>query len=411
MDVPPSRRYSLDMAENGDSVAVKIGLCGQMFPPMDAALESARRAEQMGWDFINYPDQLSGTHPLGMLKPPVPAADPGAPSGMYSEAWFGSFEMCSAAAAVTEEIEIMLAVVDPLRRSPALMAQEMATLAHLSEGRTTFALGSGEAKQFEPYGEKRVKPIAKMEETVRIFRALWNSGGAPVSRESEFWPLTNAVFPIPLHGGREPEILVVGGTERLFKFAGEECAGWLTFLPGGCMDDLEMLKGMIDAVKAFAAAAGRDPADLRFVAQVFFVLAETDEEAWELLKTPNAGWLGVIGASIAGGAAWKKWGYEHPFGDFNWARDMDITLVSDAQAAELVGSIPDEVLDHSAVWGSPAKVAARLQEFIDVGINEISLFNFAGACDPEYASHWDALSSDLIERLGHAPLKIGAGVA
>jgi phthiodiolone/phenolphthiodiolone dimycocerosates ketoreductase len=397
--------------DRGDMTTdVKFGLCGQMFPPIDAALESAHRAEQLGWDFINYPDQLSGTHPLGMLKPPVPAGDPCAPSGMFSETWFGSFEMCAAAAATTREIEIMLAVVDPLRRSPALMAQEMATLMHLSKGRISFALASGEAKQFEPYGERRVKPIAKLEESLQIFRALWNSGGRPVTRESEFWPLTNAVFPIPRYDEREPDILLVGGTERMFKLAGEQCAGWLTFLPGGCMDDLDLLKEMIDAVKGFAAAGGRDPERLRFVAQVFFVLAETDDNAWQLLRTPNAGWLGVIGASIAGGAAWKKWGYEHPFGDFNWARDMDITLVSREQAAELVEKLPDEVLDHCAVWGSPDKVATRLQEFADVGITEFSLFNFAGACDPESAVHWDGLASDLLTRLGHAPLKASAGV-
>jgi phthiodiolone/phenolphthiodiolone dimycocerosates ketoreductase len=318
--------------------------------------------------------------------------------------------MCAAAAAITSDIEIMLAVVDPLRRSPALMAQEMATLAHLSQGRTTFALGSGEAKQFEPYGEKRVKPIGKLEESIRIFKALWNSGGEPVNRDSEFWPLTNAVFPIPPYEGTDPDIILVGGTERMFRLAGEECAGWLTFLPGGCMDDLELLKQQIDAVKGFAVDAGRDPDTLRFIAQVFFVLAETDEQAWELLRTPNAGWLGVIGASIAGGIAWKKWGYEHPFGDFNWSKDMDITLVTADQAAQLVQKIPDEVLDHCAVWGSPEKVARRLHDFAEVGINEFSLFNFAAACEPEYATRWDALASELITKLGHAPLALPARV-
>jgi alkanesulfonate monooxygenase SsuD/methylene tetrahydromethanopterin reductase-like flavin-dependent oxidoreductase (luciferase family) len=95
-----------------------------------------------------------------------------------------------------------------------------------------------------------------------------------------------------------------------------------------------------------------------------------------------------------------------PPGDFNWARDMDITMVSGEQAAELVEKIPDAVLDHCAVWGSPEKVAARLQEFADAGITEFSLFNFAGACEPEYASRWDELASDLIVRLGHTPLAV-----
>ena len=110
---------------------LKVGICGRMFPPAQDAIASIPRVEALGWDFINYPDQLSGTHPTGMLQTPALAGDPSAPSGMYSDIWLGSFEMCTAAAVLTERLEIMLAVVDPLRRSPALMAQEMATLNHL----------------------------------------------------------------------------------------------------------------------------------------------------------------------------------------------------------------------------------------------------------------------------------------
>ena len=282
-----------------------------MFPPAEDAIASIPRVEALGWDFINYPDQLSGTHPMGMLQTPALAGDPSAPSGMYSDIWLGSFEMCTAAAVLTERLEIMLAVVDPLRRSPALMAQEMATLNHLSKGRITFALGSGEAKQFEPYGETRVKPIGKLEESIRTFKALWESGGQPISRESEFWPLKNAVFPIPQYQGRNPELLMVGGSEKLLRLTGELCEGWLTFMPGGTMDDVGLLADMISAVKAAASDAGKDPERMRFVAQVFASIAETDERAWELARKPPVGWLGVIGAAIAGGAAWKKWGYEH----------------------------------------------------------------------------------------------------
>src|SRR4051794_33566866 len=111
--------------------AVKFGMFGNEFPPMDAALESMQRAEREGWDFIDLPDQLMSTHPLGMLKSPVPSSDPSTPASFYSEVWFGSMEMCAAAAVLTERMEILLAVIDPLRRSPAVMAQEMMTLQHM----------------------------------------------------------------------------------------------------------------------------------------------------------------------------------------------------------------------------------------------------------------------------------------
>jgi phthiodiolone/phenolphthiodiolone dimycocerosates ketoreductase len=385
---------------------LKVGICGRMFPPADEAIASIPRVEALGWDFINYPDQLSGTHPIGMLQTPVVSQDPSAPTGMYSDVWLGSFEMCAAAAILTHTMEIMLAVVDPLRRSPALMAQEMATLQHLSKGRVTFALGSGEAKQFEPYGETRVKPIGRLEESIRVFKALWKSGGLPISRESEFWPLANAVFPIPQYQGRDPELLLVGGSEKLLRLAGELCDGWLTFMPGGTMDDVGLLADMVSAVKAAAARAGKDPEQMRFVAQVFASIAATDERAWELARKPPVGWLGVIGAAIAGGDAWRRWGHEHPFGDFNWSKDMDVTKVTAQQAAQLVAGVPDEILDHTCVWGSPERVAARLQTYVDAGVNEISLFNFAAAAEPDHAREWNGLGSEIRERLGVPPLNL-----
>jgi len=267
-------------------------------------------------------------------------------------------------------------------------------------------LGSGEAKQFEPYGEKRVKPMARLEEAIRIYRALWSSKGEPISRDSEFWPLDDAVFPLARHEWPHPQLLMVGGTEKLLALTGELCDGWLTFLPGGVMDDPEMLSGMIGAVKAAAAQHGRDPQSLRFVAQVFASIAETDERALELARLAPVSWLGVVGASIAGGMAWKKWGYEHPFGDFNWSKDMNINLVSEAQARELSAAVPDEILEHSCIIGSPERVAARLQPFIDAGINELSLFNFANAGDPDHAAQWDTLGSEVRQRLGCAPLAV-----
>jgi hypothetical protein len=47
-----------------------------MFMPAENVVASIGRAERADWDFINYPDQLTGTHPLGLLKAPVMPSDP-----------------------------------------------------------------------------------------------------------------------------------------------------------------------------------------------------------------------------------------------------------------------------------------------------------------------------------------------
>jgi len=389
------------------SKPVKFGLIGAMYPPMDKALESIPRAEGLGWQFIDFPDQITSTNPRGMLTNPVSASDPGAPTSFFSDTFFGSMEMCAAAAVLTTEMEILLAVIDPLRRSPAVMAQEMMTLQHMSNGRMSFAIGAGEEKQFGPYGEARVKPFSRLEEAVHTWRALWDSNGEPVSRESEFWPLTDAVFPIPTHAAGPPELLFVGAGDRIQRLAATVGNGWLTYLPGGSGNDNVAMKALIDNIKERAQAAGRDPVELRFNAQVVTVLAEDDDTAWKLARHPNPGWIAIAAASIDSAKTWEKWGYEHPLGaDFNWARDVNVNIVTKAQAEEMTAKIPDEVTDFALVWGGPERVAPRVQEMIDAGINEVSFFNMAASAEPEYAVHWDGQISRVMELLGGAPLNL-----
>jgi phthiodiolone/phenolphthiodiolone dimycocerosates ketoreductase len=387
-------------------MSVKFGLIGAMYPPMDRALESIPRAERLGWRFIDFPDQITSTNPRGMLTPPVSASDPGAPTSFFSDVFYGSMEMCAAAAVLTSEIEILLAVIDPLRRSPAVMAQEMMTLQHMSSGRMSFAIGAGENKQFEPYGEIRSKPFTRLEEAVHTWRALWESGGEPVSRESEFWPLTDAVFPIPMYESGPPGLLFVGAGERIQRLAGTVGNGWLTYLPGGSGNDNVAMKALIDNIKERAHDAGRDPETLRFNAQVVTVLADDDATAWKLARHPNPGWIAIAAASIDASKTWEKWGYEHPLGDFNWSRDINVNIVTKERAEELCASIPEEVTDFAIVWGGPERVAQRVQEMIDAGINEISFFNMAASAAPEYAVHWDEQISRVIELLGGEPLAL-----
>lgn len=383
---------------------VKFGVFGNEFPPMDAALKSLPRAEAQGWQFIDLPDQIMSTHPQGMLTNPVPAADPSAPTSFYGDAWFGSMEMCAAAAVLTENIEILLAVIDPLRRSPAVMAQGMMTLQHMSKGRMTFAIGAGEEKQFKPFGEVRSKPFARLEDAVSIWKTLWESGGEPVSRESEFWPLTDAIFPIPMWESGPPELLLVGGGPRIQRLAGTVGNGWLTYLPGGAGCDYDWLADYIRGMKEHAEKVGNDPDAMRFNAQVVTVLAEDDKTAWELARHPNPGWIAITCASIDSSKTWEKWGFKNPLGDFNWAQDINPMLATKDRVVEMVTGIPDQVTDFALVWGGPERVADRVQEMIDAGINEISFFNMAASAEPEYGKHWGEQISQVVKLLGGDPI-------
>jgi phthiodiolone/phenolphthiodiolone dimycocerosates ketoreductase len=78
---------------------------------------------------------------------------------------------------------------DTARRNPAVTAQAAATLHQLSKGRAILGIGAGEGMNQSPYGVPADQRVAMFEEAVATIRALWDSGGQPVSRDSPFFPL------------------------------------------------------------------------------------------------------------------------------------------------------------------------------------------------------------------------------
>ena len=67
--------------------------------------------------------------------------------------------------------------------------------------RAILGIGTGEREGNEPYGVDWSKPVARFEEALATIRALWNSNGQLVNRDSEWFPLRNASFRLePLQG-------------------------------------------------------------------------------------------------------------------------------------------------------------------------------------------------------------------
>jgi alkanesulfonate monooxygenase SsuD/methylene tetrahydromethanopterin reductase-like flavin-dependent oxidoreductase (luciferase family) len=217
------------------------------------------------------------------------------------------------------------------------------------------------------------------------------------------------VFPLHPFEGTPPSLLAVGAGPKIFGLAGRVCDGWLTYLPGGLADDYSLIAEMVTAIKQIATESGRDPEALRFNAMVNICLAESDARAWELVRHPVSAWIAIAAAGINSGATWKTLGHINPLGeDFVWSRDMDALVVAAGQVPAMTEQVPDVISDSVYAWGDPERVANRLQKIVDAGINELCLMNVGAGADPEYASTWDALASDVLVRLGRAPLNLDA---
>src|SRR6202020_540429 len=164
-------------------------------------------AVMAGADSVWVPDHINQLFPRSLWKPQycgvakiLPAAD------AYLEPWtmLGHLSARNRGARLPQGV----GVPDPGRRNPAVTAQAAATLHLLSRGRAILGIGTGEREGNEPYGVDWTRPVARFEEAMATIRALWNSGGQLVNRDSPYFPLRNALFDLPPYRGKWPATLV-----------------------------------------------------------------------------------------------------------------------------------------------------------------------------------------------------------
>jgi alkanesulfonate monooxygenase SsuD/methylene tetrahydromethanopterin reductase-like flavin-dependent oxidoreductase (luciferase family) len=146
-------------------------------------------------------------------------------------------------------------VTDTGRRNPAVTAQAAATLHLMTRGRAILGIGTGERVGNEPYGVDWSKPVARFEEALATIRALWNSNGQLVNRDSEWFPLRDAIFTLPPVKGRWPQIWIASHGPRMLRATGRYADGWFPvsfFSPERYAEGLQQ-------VQAAADNANRDP--------------------------------------------------------------------------------------------------------------------------------------------------------
>jgi probable F420-dependent oxidoreductase len=163
-----------------------------------ALAERARRAEQLG-----YSTYLLSDHLLDVLAP-VPAL--------------------AAIAATTERLRIGMFVLNNDLRHPAVLAQELATLDVLSEGRLEIGIGAGwnepeyvaSGIPFEPVPTR----VSRLEEAVTVLKGLFGDG--PFSHAGAHYRIS-ALDGRPKPVQRpHPPILIGGGGKRVLSLAGRE---------------------------------------------------------------------------------------------------------------------------------------------------------------------------------------------
>jgi probable F420-dependent oxidoreductase len=202
--------------------------------------EHARRAEGLGFDTILVPDHVAD----GLFAPLV-ALD--------------------AMAAVTTKLRVGTFVLNNDFRHPVLVARDAATLDLLSDGRMELGIGAGHAEpEYAALGlpfDRAAKRVARLDESVRILRALFD--GETVTFRGEHYSVDEQRL-VP---ARRPSLLVGGNGDHVLTLGGR-CADIVGFTglgrtrADGQQHDTEWSLPAIDRkvrlVRAAAAERARD---------------------------------------------------------------------------------------------------------------------------------------------------------
>lgn len=160
--------------------------------------ERARRAEAMGYSALVVPDHL-----IDQLAPLAAMAT---------------------IAAATDRLRVAAFVLNNDLRHPAVLAQELASLDVLSEGRLDVAIGAGwNRPEYEAIGvpfEPAARRQARLAESVAVLKGLFADG--PFSFDGEYYKITGYdARPKPVQRPHPP-FLIGGGGRRTLTLAARE---------------------------------------------------------------------------------------------------------------------------------------------------------------------------------------------
>jgi len=288
----------------------------------------AQRSEQLGFD-VTLVAELN----LNDIKgPEAPSLD--------------AFSTAAALAAVTETIELMVAV-RPTFHLPALLAKQAANIDHISNGRLTLNVVSSwwadEARKYGVMFEQHDDRYARTCEWLDVLDGVWKRNH--FSYQGKYYRVDdNILAPKPVSKPRP--LLYAGGESPAAKeLIAEKCDAYL--MHG---DPPERVAEKIADLKARRARHSLPP--LKFGVAGYAIVRDTEREAQDELRRVTD-----VHQSAAGYANYQQW-------------------LAGTQLEQKV-SLEDYSVSNrglrSGLVGTPEQVSERLAQFESVGVDLVLL--------------------------------------
>lgn len=279
----------------------------------------------------------------------------------------------------------VVATLSTLGYPPFLLARLCATLDNIAHGRFGWNIvTSGEDLTARNFGLDELPPrqlrYDMADEYVRLCKALWDSwepGAVVLDRETDTYADFRKVKPINFEGKffksrgplncvppvqGHPTLVQAGGSPRGRQFAAETADSVIALC-----SNIETMKEYRDDIRERAAAAGRNPDDIKVLFVISPVMAETEAEAQRKFKALATSEVQIetalAGMSSITDVDFSKFDLDKPLPEFTTNGEMG-SLVTFAQWGS--GKTLRQCCEDTASWGldgvigTPEQVADRL---------------------------------------------------
>jgi len=238
----------------------------------------------------------------------------------------------------TTKLKVLAAIL-PGPWNPAVVAKQIATIDHISNGRIAINVVSGWFKgEFQAIGEpwlEHDERYRRSNEFIRVLKGIWTQDD--FTFKGDFYRFNNyTLSPKPVQKPH-PEIFQ-GGSSRAARDNAASVSDW--YFTNG--NTVEGLKAQIDDIQAKAAQNGHK---VRIGVNAFVIARDTEEEAQAVLQDiiDHA----HVEAVHAFGDAVKQAGRASPEGEGNWAKSTfeDLVQYNDGFKTNLIGT-PQQIAER-----------------------------------------------------------------
>ncbi len=232
---------------------------------------------------------------------------------------------CLAALACdTEHVRIGTCVLAMDYRHPAVLANALATIDQLSNGRLEAGLGAGwNVQEYAAYGipfERIGRRLDRLEEGIQVLRALWEEPRA--NFQGEHYQLTDALCePKPVQT-RIPIWIGGNGERRTLRMIARRADGWNS--PYVTVEQWQRLSGVLDQ---WCEVEKRDPAAILRDVNLSFHLAASEADRAK----------------------------------------------AEAHFAEVFGPAGDSFRQRGAILGTPSEAIDILTAYAEAGVNRVNI--------------------------------------